>query len=218
MDQQIKISVILSFYNTEIALLKRAIDSVIMQDFKEFELLVVNDGSDINFEPELTTYLTNKDINIKYYSHENLGQSFSINELVPLCKGEYITILDADDEYKPNHLSACLNEMQHADLIASNAEIIVDTPDDYFVIDKYNKEKKIHVDECILFATLFGKKEIFKKYQFKKMYSADSEFFDAVSKEFVVKKVNLRTYKYYRNNPNSICSNYKNEQTKLNSR
>ncbi len=218
MDEQIKISVILSFYNTEIALLKRAIDSVIKQRFKGFELLIVNDGSEINIEPALKSYLSNTTLSIKYFSHENIGQSFSINELVPMCQGEYITILDADDEYKPNHLSACLNEMQHADLIASNAEIIVDTPDDYFVIDKYNKEKKIHVDECILFATLFGKKEIFKKHQFKKMYSADSEFFDAVSKEFIVKKVNLRTYIYYRNNPNSICSNYKNEQTKVTSK
>ena len=215
MLEQIEISVLLSFYNTEFDLLKRAINSLVNQDFKQFELLIINDGSEVDLEQELNSYLLTNEINYRYYKHKNIGQSLSINELMPLCKGKYITILDADDEYKTNHLSACLNEMEYADLIASTSETIVDNEEDYYVVDKNDPNKKIHVDDCILFATLFGKKEIFEKYPFKKMYSADSAFFEAASIDFSVKKIELKTYIYYRNNPTSICSTYKKEQTKF---
>jgi glycosyltransferase involved in cell wall biosynthesis len=214
MLEQIEISVLLSFYNTEIDLLKRAINSLANQDFKQFELLIINDGSEAGLEEKINSFLLESNINYRYYQHENIGQSFSINELISLCNGKYITILDADDEYKTNHLSACMNEMKHADLIASTSETIVDNEEDYYIVDKNDPNKKIHVDDCILFATLFGKKEIFEKYPFKKMYSADSTFFEAASANYTVKKINLRTYIYYRNNPNSICANYKKEQSK----
>jgi hypothetical protein len=60
------------------------------------------------------------------------------------------------------------------------------------------------VDECVLFATLFGKKEVFTNFEFEGDYAADSNFYDNVSKKYSVKKVDLRTYIYYRNIPNSI--------------
>lgn len=214
MKGNINISVILSFYNPEITLLKRAIDSVLNQDYKDFELILVDDGSKVDLEKELDSYLYNPEINLRYYHHDNIGQSFTINEIVPLCKGKYITMIDADDEYKFNHLSACLQEMKYADLIASTSETIVDFDDENYVVDNQHNEKRIHVDECILFATLFGKKEVFEKHQFEKIYSADSAFFKAASADYIVKKINLRTYIYYRNNPNSICANYIKEQSK----
>jgi glycosyltransferase involved in cell wall biosynthesis len=214
MNKKIKISVILSFYNPEITLLKRAIDSVLNQDYIDFELILVDDGSILDLKVDLNSYLSNPKFNINYYRHNNIGQSFTINEIVPLCKGEYITMIDADDEYKSNHLSVCLQEMKGADLIASTSETIVDHDDENYVVDNQHNEKRIHVDDCILFATLFGKREVFEKHQFEKIYSADSVFFEAASADYVVKKVNLRTYIYYRNNPNSICTNYKKEQSK----
>ena len=212
MENKIKVSVILSFYNTETLLIKRAIDSVLKQDFRDFELLVINDGSEVDIMEDLLGHMNKSTINTSYYYHENMGQSYSINSVIPFCKGDYITIIDADDEYKSNHLNACLNEIKYADLIASNSEVIADSEEDYYVVDKYNHDEMHHVDECILFATLFGKKEVFKKHPFKKMYSADSDFFENASKDFLVKKVDLRTYVYYRNNPNSICSKFKKGQ------
>lgn len=214
MKENIKISVILSFYDPEIALLKRAIDSVLNQDYKNFELILVDDGSKLDLKESLSNYISNPTFNISYHHHDNIGQSFTINEVVPLCKGEYITMIDADDEYKSNHLSACLQEMKYADLIASTSETIVDFDDENYVVDNKYHDKRIHVDDCILFATLFGKREVFEKHPFKKMYSADAAFFEAATADFIVKKINLRTYIYYRNNPKSICANFKKEQSK----
>ena len=203
------ISILLTVYNTKFSLVKRAIDSVFNQDFKDFELILIDDGSINHYQPMLKPYLEKYKDQITFIRHDNCGQSKSINRGILNSNSTYVTILDADDEFKPNHLRSCLQEMQFADLIASTTETIVENEEDYFVPDKFNHNKKVHVDDCILFATLFGKREVFASADFQDMYAADAHFYETVSKNYNVKKVNLRTYIYYRNNPNSICAQLK---------
>jgi glycosyltransferase involved in cell wall biosynthesis len=165
MDFKIKISVIMSVYNTDFILVKRAIDSVLHQDFQDFELILVDDGSDNDNQNQLLSYAKNYPGKITYLRHHNRGQSASINRGILVSAGDFIAILDADDEYKPNHLRACLSEMNFAELIASTTKTIVDKEEDYFVPDKLDPTQLIHVDDCVLFATLFGKREIFINQQ-----------------------------------------------------
>ena len=96
--------------------------------------------------------------------------------------------------------------MRYVDLIASTTETIVNDDADYYVPDKHDNSKVIHVDDCILFATLFGKKEVFINFNFRDEYAADAHFYERAAQKYVVNKVNLRTYIYYRNSPSSICS------------
>jgi hypothetical protein len=100
--------------------------------------------------------------------------------------------------------------MNYADLIASTSQTIVDNEADYYIPDRLDKSKVIHVDDCILFATLFGKKEVFINNKFYNMYASDANFYERVAEKYIVKKVNLRTYIYYRNIPNSTCAKLKN--------
>lgn len=206
MDLIPKISVLLSVYNTPFYMVKRAIDSVLKQDLQDFELLLIDDGSDDALADEYAGYVHFFREKIKYLWHPNCGQSESINRGIACSRGAYITILDSDDEFKPNHLSSCLAEMAFADLIASNTETVVDEEADYFVPDRHDNSKVIHVDDCILFATLFGKRQVFSRYRFNKSYAADARFYEQAAEEYIVQKVNLRTYVYYRNIPGSTCS------------
>lgn len=206
---RVKISVLMAVFNTPSDLVKRAIDSVMNQDFENFELLVIDDGSLVDLSLDLVEYCANNQDKISYIRSKNKGQSFAINRAVHFAKGEYITIIDADDEYKSNHLSSCLREMEHADLISSLTETIVSSNEDYYVADKYDLHKNIHVDDCILFATLFGKKEVFKSISFENRYSADSYFYEEASKKYRVKKSHKRTYIYYRNIATSITALHK---------
>ena len=215
MQNHTKVSVIMTVYNTEFELVKRAIDSVLKQSFQNFKLIIVDDGSDVDPEQNLLRYIEPFKHKIAYLHHPNCGQSLSINKGILQSESEFITILDSDDEYKPNHLQACLNEMRHADLIASTTKTIVDKEDDYYVPDKYNPAEVVHVDECILFATLFGRKEVFTAIKFNDAYAADAHFYELAAEQFNVKKVDLRTYIYYRNNPNSICAKMKNKHLVL---
>ncbi len=207
------VSVLMTVFNTPFYLVKRAIDSVLIQDNQSFELLVLDDGSHPDSSLLLEQYCQINQAKIRYTRHPNCGQSQSINRGVLASRGTYITVIDSDDEYKPNHLSACLSEMCHADLISSFTETIVSSADDHYVPDKYDNQKTIHVDECTLFATLFGKREVFETLAFKSMYSADSEFYARASMQYPTKKVDLRTYIYYRNNAHSITASLKKEHT-----
>lgn len=207
------ISVLMAVFNTPFDLVKRAIDSVLNQDLENFELLVIDDGSCVELSLSIITYCVENQDKISYIRSKNEGQSNAINRAVHFASGDYITIIDADDEYKPNHLSSCLQEMNYADLISSFTETVVSSNEDYFVADKYDLHKNIHVDDCILFATLFGKKEVFKSIHFENRYSADSYFYEQASRKFTVKKSQIRTYIYYRNIAFSITSLQKQKRT-----
>jgi glycosyltransferase involved in cell wall biosynthesis len=205
-DNQVKISVLMAVYDTDFALVKRAIDSVLNQDFKNFELIIIDDGSRNDSQTQLLNYVIQHEEKITYLRHTNCGQSESINRGILNSQGEYITIIDADDEYKPNHLWSCLRAINGLDLIASTTETVVDDDGDFYVPDKHDNSQLIHVDECILFATLFGKREVFLNLKFQKRYAADAHFYEMASENYFVKKVDLRTYIYYRNSPNSTCA------------
>jgi len=201
-----KVSVLMTVFNTDFFYTKRAIDSVLQQDFQDFELIIIDDGSKENDRESLLNYVEKHENKISYIRHSNRGQSESINRGVLYSQGEYITIIDSDDEYKPNHLSTCLREINEMDLICSNSETIVDSENDYYVSDKNDLTKLIHLDEVILFGTLFGRKKVFTTIDFKTGFAADSDFYERATQLFRVKKLDLRTYVYHRNIPNSICA------------
>ena len=202
----VKVSVLMTVFNTDFFYTKRAIDSVLQQDFQDFELIIIDDGSKENDRESLMDYVEKHEKKISYIRHSNRGQSESINRGVLYSQGEFITIIDSDDEYKPNHLSTCLREINEMDLICSNSETIVDSENDYYVSDKNDLTKLIHLDEVILFGTLFGRKKVFTSIDFKTGFAADSDFYERATQLFRVKKLDLRTYVYHRNIPNSICA------------
>jgi glycosyltransferase involved in cell wall biosynthesis len=201
----------MSVYNTPFLVTKRAIDSVLNQDFKDFELIIIDDGSKNDTQNQILNYAIELEDKITYLRHKNCSQSESINKGILISNSEYITVIDADDEYKPNHLSTCLSAIKSSDLIASTTETIVDKESDYYVPDRFDSKLLIHVDDCILFATLFGKKEVFTSLNFQNMYGADAHFYEQAEQQFMVQKLDLRTYIYYRNNPDSLTVRVKNE-------
>lgn len=201
----------MAVYNTEFQLTKRAINSVLEQDFQDFELIIIDDGSKENDRKSLLEFVEKHEDKITYIRHSNRGQAESINRGVLNSVGEFITILDSDDEYKPFHLSACLQEMEDVDLICSTTETVVDSLEDYYVPDKNDLSRPIHLDDAVLFGTLFGHQKVFKSIQFEGGFAADSAFYERAKIQFRVKKVFQKSYIYYRNNPNSTCAVLKKE-------
>lgn len=87
------ISVLMSVYNGE-EHLKEAIDSILNQTYKDFEFIIVNDGSTDNSEKIILGY---NDDRIKYIKRENGGLSAALNTGLFVAKGKYIARMDADD-------------------------------------------------------------------------------------------------------------------------
>lgn len=91
-----RVSVLLPIYNTNPRHLTEAIDSVLGQDFADFELLIVNDAS-TDEAPEKTV-LTYKDTRITYVRNvKNAGIGGVRNQLIGMARGEYLAVMDHDD-------------------------------------------------------------------------------------------------------------------------
>lgn len=102
-----KFSIILPVYNGETTL-RRCINSMLAQDFKDFELIIVNDGSQDNsltiLKEEYSHYS-----NIKIYSKTNGGESSARNYGLDKANGEWITFIDQDDFVDSNYLSSFMS-------------------------------------------------------------------------------------------------------------
>ena len=96
------ISVIMPVYNTS-QYLRRSIESVLNQTFKDFELICINDGSTDNSLQILEEYATT-DSRIKIINQENSGAGYSRNVGISRSTGKYLAFLDADDWYDENFL------------------------------------------------------------------------------------------------------------------
>ncbi len=97
------ISVIMTAYNTE-KYIKEAIESILNQTFKDFEFIIVDDGSTDNTRLIIEEY-AKKDRRIKIlYNKKNLGIVKSLNKAIAIAKGKYIARMDSDDVSKLNRL------------------------------------------------------------------------------------------------------------------
>jgi len=103
-----KISIIIPTYNRA-DLLPRAINSVLNQTFKDFELFIVDDGSTDNTK-EVVNLFVKKDNRIKYIYQKNSGGAANPkNNAIKYCSGKYIAYLDHDDEWFPTKLEKQYN-------------------------------------------------------------------------------------------------------------
>lgn len=93
-------SIIIPLYNKEKFIVK-TLSQVCEQTYKDFEVLVINDGSKDNSVTKVKEF---KDERIKIYSKENGGVSSARNYGIEKAKGKYIAFLDADDWWDKNYL------------------------------------------------------------------------------------------------------------------
>ena len=102
------ISVVIPLYNKE-PIIEKSIRSVLSQDYDDFEVVVVNDGS-TDRSAEIVKNID--DSRVCLIEQENGGPSKARNTGVRNAKGEWIVFLDADDEFLPgalNYFSALIN-------------------------------------------------------------------------------------------------------------
>jgi len=93
-----KVSIILPTHNGS-AWISRAVNSVLAQSFSDWELIVVDDGSDDDVGGIVKRFVE-KDTRVKYLRNErNIGISESLNRGIKIAKGEYIARIDDDDEW-----------------------------------------------------------------------------------------------------------------------
>lgn len=95
-----KFSVIIPLYN-KAAYIRNTLNTVLVQEFMDFEIIIVNDGSTDNSDQIVKSI---SDARIHYFYQENQGASQARNKAIELATGEYLALLDADDIWDSHHL------------------------------------------------------------------------------------------------------------------
>ncbi len=111
-DNLVLVSVIVPVYN-RISELERAIRSVLAQSVEDFEVIIVDDGSNFDVKTVCDSF---KDDRIRYlrndvHKNANIARNRGMSE----AKGEYIAMLDSDDEFLPTHLERRLTKIKEWD-------------------------------------------------------------------------------------------------------
>ena len=103
------VSVIIPAYNA-IDYIKEAIESVLIQNYRNFELVIINDGSTDNTEEVILGF---KDERIRYFRQENCGLAATHNVGIKQSRGEFIIKLDSDDMMMPDFIARHLQEFEN---------------------------------------------------------------------------------------------------------
>lgn len=120
-------SIIVPVYNAE-KTIRHCLDSILAQQFKDFEIIIINDGSTDNTLDILDEY-SNKDTRIKLYSFDNSGVSITRQRGIALSTGEYLLFVDSDDSIKSEllqNLYTTIVEFNSPDIIRYQASLIND--------------------------------------------------------------------------------------------
>jgi glycosyltransferase involved in cell wall biosynthesis len=193
-----EISIVLCTYNRA-KYLNDCIDSVINQTFQDWELLVVDDGSNDNTFEILNPYIEEYP-NIRYFKHQNRKLALSKNVGIQASLGKYITFIDSDDTYKVNHLESRHTYMQYnpdVDLISGG----LFSEEEIWFVDYFHPEKKTNLRDCVVGPTFFGKRPVFFELNGFNQISCgeDTDFWQRAEKIFKTKKIREpETYVYTR--------------------
>ncbi len=198
-------SVIITTYNREKTVL-RAVNSLLGQSEPDFEAIIVDDGStDETFDILKDIIFSNR--NFKYIFQSNHGSPHAKNSGILNSSGKYITFLDSDDEYHPNHLlirKKILTDRPEIEFLHGGVRII----GNQFIPDKNSCNYLININDCIVGGTFFIKGYVFDKIGYFPIvpYSDDSMFFEIAQKaNVIIAKTEISTYIYHRDVEESAC-------------
>ena len=199
-------SVIIPTFNRA-ELLPRALKSLLKQTETDWEAIICDDGSNDSTFSVAQEFIS-QNSNIRYLYHANRGTGLTRNSGILAACGMFVTFLDSDDEYLPEHLAIrkeILWDYPEVDLLHGGVEIIGNP----FVADKDNPKKQIHLSKCVIGGTFVIKRtSALTIGGFSELrYADDADFFARAQEEgFTIGETDAATYVYHRDTPDSLFS------------
>lgn len=142
-----EISIIVPVYNVE-KYLNKCVDSILNQTFKEFELILVDDGSPDNSGAICDQY-AKKDSRVKVIHKENGGLSSARNAGIEVAQGKYLGFIDSDD-----YIAEDMYELLYNNIIKEDADLsicgIYDVYEEKEVVEKERIKKTVSALEAMI--------------------------------------------------------------------
>ena len=149
------ISIIVPIYNVE-KYLEECIESLILQDYENTEIILVDDGSQDKSSTICDEY-SKKHSNIKTYHKENGGLSDARNYGIKKSNGQYICFVDSDDFVKPDYISSMYNNLKKHNVQISACGYSHYYSDKKIVNRNFqNIERKYDKDDAQIYLNLIG--------------------------------------------------------------
>ena len=165
-NQRVKVSVVMSVFNEPIGWLRSSIESILSQELKEFEFIIILDNPVNEESRHLIESYQKKDSRIKFIENQNnIGLPLSLNKGISLAVGDYIARMDADDISLENRLRVQYEfaTKQNCDLLASNIEFF-GTKSGLFLSRKIDDLVKVlHYQDVMPHPTWFVRKDLYKE-------------------------------------------------------
>lgn len=197
-------SVVIATYNRA-GLISRALASLAAQTEKDWEAIVVDDGSTDDTYKRMLPWLRKSD-QIRYIGQPHHGEAPAKNKGITLAMGKFITFLDSDDEYDPVHLvsrKAVLTRDPSVKFVYGGAKII----GNQYVPDRFDPTKRINLKNCVIGGTFFIETETAKCLGgFRDLrLGADADLFERAEASGIrMLKMRRQTYIYHREENGSI--------------
>lgn len=209
------VTVLMPVYNGE-KYLKEAIDSVLNQTYKEFEFLIINDGSSDKSLEIINSY---RDKRIRLINNEkNLRLISTLNKGLALANGKYIARMDCDDICFPERLQLQVDFMEANPEIGILGSWYIRT-DNSKVVKKPLSHEDIKVNllkgASILHPTAVFRKNLFDKHSLRfdqgYIHAEDYELWVRASEHFKLANLPIPLI-HYRKHPNQVSQSYAKEQ------
>ncbi len=166
-----KVSIIVPCYNVE-KCVSRCIKSILLQTFRDFELILIDDGS-TDKTGGILDYYYERDRRIRIIHKQNGGVSSARNAGLKVARGYYIAFADADDDIKPEWLENFINAISSQDLAVQGILFVKDTDSIRSIGDTNgfdNQSVTSHLMMNYVLGYLFGKlfrKDIIERYSIR---------------------------------------------------
>lgn len=221
-----EVSIVIPAYNAE-KYLEKCLESLLKQTFKNFEAIIVNDGS-IDLTPEIANIFQHCDKRFKLITQKNKGLSGARNTGLCNAIGKYITFIDSDDYVSIDYIEKLYDACERNQCDIAVAEMIRKR--------KYSEKYSLHfeaektciglqekIDICRIPACCYVCGKLFKTELIKgNLFKSGVYFEDVIWTPEILKKSNKlvvvpNIYYYYIVNPNSIVKSKQTTKKQLDS-
>lgn len=227
------VSIITPVYNAE-KYLETCLKSILSQSFKEFEVILINDGSK-DKSKEICNIYAQSDKRIKVFHIKNSGAGKARNKGLDLAKGKYIFFVDADDWLEDNALESHLKYITKYDMVIGcsnncyfDSDKFIYSKVEYYypasIFDTKEKVRNMYVDIAVNSVShaphnKMYKKEIIDKYSIRfpdyKKYedlTFNNEYIDKINSLVILEK---NVYNYRVNNAEGVATKLPNNMFEI---
>ncbi|MBD3196272.1 MAG: glycosyltransferase [Candidatus Lokiarchaeota archaeon] len=180
--EMVEVSILLPVYNRS-QYIEKTLDSIINQTFRDFEIIVIDDGSKDDCPSIIKRYAQKEKRIHDYYHSENKGIALTRNELIQKANGRYIAFIDSDDLWEPVKLERQISVLKEKEnLVVWSEGLLIDEfdkdLDETFTrsLKATNKKKSgdlfnvLLKGNYILFSSILFKAKLIENFEFDHRY------------------------------------------------